>query len=81
MCVEVDSPGTYFEPIVCPGPELELTMLIIEGEPRDVNLARALEDPRRHVQHRAVSRGHDVRLECSIKSLVRAEMYKCKKSN
>ena len=77
MCVEVDSPGTYFEPIVCPGPELELTMLIIEGEPRDVNLARALEDPRRHVQHRPVSRGHDVRLECSIKSLVRAEMYKC----
>ena len=60
----------YFEAIVGPGAKLKFTMLIIEGEPRDVNLARALEDARGNVQHGASRRGNDVGLERSIKSLV-----------
>ena len=49
-------------------------MLIIEREPRDVNLARALEDARRNIQHGASRRGNNIGLECSIKSLVGTKM-------
>ena len=48
-------------------------MLIIEGEPCDVNLARALEDPRRDIEHASVSVGHNVSLESSIEPLVSAK--------
>ena len=57
----------YFEAIVSPGAEFELTMLIIEGKPCYVNLARALEYSRWNVEHRAVRRGHNVGLEGSVK--------------
>ena len=48
-------------------------MLIIEGEPCDVNLTRALEDPRRNVQHTSISVSHNVRLESAIEPLVSTE--------
>jgi hypothetical protein len=41
----VNSGQVDVEPVVGPGPELQVTALVVKGEPGDVNLARRLEDP------------------------------------
>ena len=64
---------THFEAIISPGSKLEFAVLIIEGEPCDVDLARALEDPRRNVEHTSVSVCHNVGLERAIEPLVSTE--------
>ena len=64
---------THLEPVVGPRSKLEVAALVIEWEPGDVNLARGLEDARRHIEHGALRRGHHVCLECSIKPLVGTE--------
>ncbi len=40
--------------VVCPRPEFEMTRLLVERVHRDVNLARALQQRRRHPLHGAV---------------------------
>ena len=64
---------THFEAIISPGSKLEFAVLIIEGEPCDVNLTRALEDPRWNVEHTSVSVCHNVGLERAIEPLVSTE--------
>ena len=38
------SKDIHLEPVVRPAPELHLAVLVVEGEPRDVDLAGGLED-------------------------------------
>ena len=59
---------------MCPGPELEVTGLVVEGEPGDVDLAGGLEDARRHVEHGPVRSGNNIRLERSVESLIRTDI-------
>jgi len=40
----VNSGKVDVEPVVGPGPELEVAALVVKGEPGDVNLAGRLED-------------------------------------
>lgn len=60
----------YLIAIVGPATKLHITVLIIEGEPRDVYLACALENARRHVQATAVVSDHHVGLVRPVKTLV-----------
>lgn len=60
----------YLIAIVGPATELHVTVLVIEGEPRDVYLACALENARGHVQATAVVSDHHVGLVCPVKTLV-----------
>jgi hypothetical protein len=61
-------------PIVCPGPELEVALLVIEGEPRDIYLTRAEEEARRHPEAAAVGGHDDVGWEGTVDVLVSAEI-------
>lgn len=63
---------THLEAIVSPTAELHLATLIVEGEPRDIDFARRLEDPRWHIQTRAVISHYYVRWICAIEALVGA---------
>ena len=72
-CIIICRFSTYFKSVISPGPKLELAVLIIEGEPCDVNLARGLEYPRGDIQHWPVRGGNNVGLECSIKSFISTE--------
>jgi len=63
------------ESVVGPAAELHLAALVIEGEPRDVDLARRLEDPRRHVQTGSVVAHHHVRLVGAVESLIRTVVH------
>lgn len=60
----------YLVAIVGPATELHVTVLVVEGEPRDVYLACALEYARGHVQTTAVVSDHHVRLVRPVKTLV-----------
>lgn len=62
--------SVYLIAIVGPATELHVTMLVVKGEPRDVYLACALENARRHVQATAVVSDHHVRLVGPVKTLV-----------
>ena len=39
----------HLEPVICPASELHLAVLVVEGEPGDVDLAGGHEDARRDV--------------------------------
>ena len=56
--------------VVGPGAELKLALLVIEGEPGDVDLAGGLEDARRHVQAAAVVFHDDVCVIGAVEFLV-----------
>jgi hypothetical protein len=56
----------YLEAVIGPATELHLTALIIKGEPRNVYLARALEDARWNVQAATVISDHNV---CRIRPI------------
>ena len=43
-CIDVEL-SSYVKSVVGPAPELQLAVLVIEGEPGDVDLTRGLEDP------------------------------------
>lgn len=60
----------YLISVICPATELHVTMLIIEGEPGNVYLARALEDARRHVQAATVMMDHNVCMVRPVETLV-----------
>ena len=64
---------THLEAVVGPRSKLEVAALVIKWEPGDVNFARGLEDARRHIEHGALRRGHNVCLESPIKPLVGTE--------
>ena len=57
---------------VGPGAKLEVTLLVVKGEPGDVDLAGGLEDARGDVEHGAVLGDHDVRLERPVESFIGA---------
>ena len=65
--------GSNLESIVGPGSELEVTTLIIEWEPSDVNLASGLEYSRRDIEHGAIRGGNNIGLKCTVKSFISAE--------
>lgn len=50
----------YLKTIIGPTPEFHLTILIIEGEPRDVDLAGGHEDARRDVSAESLVGHHHV---------------------
>ena len=58
--------------VVRPRAELHLAQLVVEREPRDVDLARAEEQSRRHPEAVAVRRHHDVRRKRAVNVLVGA---------
>ena len=61
----------YLEPVVRPAAELHLAVLVVEGEPGDVDLARGHEDARRDVGALPLRRHHHVRRICPVKCLTR----------
>jgi hypothetical protein len=63
-------PGTHHKPVVGPRSELHGTLLVVEREPGDVDLAGAFEDAGRDVIATAVVAHHHVRLVSVVKSLV-----------
>ena len=64
------SPVSHLVSVVSPGAKLHLTGLVIEGEPRDVNLAGRLEDARRNVGAHTFTCDNNVCRICTIKSLI-----------
>ena len=60
----------YLPARVGPGTEFQVTPLIIEGEPGDVDLAGALEDPRGHEQTLALVRHNHIRLIGAVKLFI-----------
>lgn len=60
--------------IVRPASELHLTALVVERKPRNVYLARRLEDARRYVEAGPVAPDHHVRRVGPVKSFVRTAM-------
>lgn len=66
------STQSHLEAIVGPAAELHFAALVVEGEPRDVDLARRFENPRRNIQTRTVVSHYHVRWVSAIKSFVGA---------
>lgn len=64
------------QPVVRPTAELHLALLVVEREPRDVDLAGALEDTRRHVHAAAVVPHHHVGGVRPVEPLIRAAQQK-----
>ena len=62
----------YLIAVVGPRSELDHALLVVEGEPGDVDLARALEDARRDVGAEALVGHHHVRRICPVKRLTGA---------
>ena len=65
----------YLESIVGPASKLHITILVIEGEPSNVNLTGGFEYSRRNISTAAFVRHNHVGWESSIKLLVSAEMH------
>jgi hypothetical protein len=61
----------YLPPWIGPGSELQIAQLVVEREPGDVDLAGALEDPRRDVKALPVIRNDDICLKGTVKLLIR----------
>ena len=70
MMVMFYAVGVNLESIVGPGSELEVTTLVIEWEPSDVNLASGLEYSRRNIEHGAIRGGNNIGLKCTVKSFI-----------
>ena len=64
--------STHIEPVVRPTPELHLTVLVVEGEPGDVDLAGGHEDAGRDVRAQALVSYHNICRVGSVKGLTRA---------
>ncbi len=60
----------YLEAIVGPATELHVAVLVVEGEPGDVDLAGGLEYPRRDVSAATVAVDHHIGGICTIKRLI-----------
>ena len=64
----------YLKSIVGPASKLHITILVIEGEPSDINLTGGFEYSRRNISTPSLVGHHDVSWESSIKLLISAEM-------
>ena len=62
----------YLESIVGPASKLHITILVIEGEPSNVNLTSGFEYSRRNISTPALVGHHHVGGESSIKLLISA---------
>ena len=62
----------YLPPAVSPTPEFHFAVLVVEREPRDVDFAGRLEDPRRNVRATTVVGDHHVRGVSPVKGFVSA---------
>ena len=71
----------HLEPVIRPASELHLTVLVVEGEPGDVDGAGGEEDAGRDVGAEAVGGDHHIRWVGSVKSLAGANKKQqcCKK--
>ena len=65
---------------ISPGTELHLAALVVEGEPRDVNLARGLEDARGDVEAVAVAGHHNLGGVGAVEAFVRTGSNEIQKS-
>ena len=62
----------YLESIICPASKLHITILVVEGEPSDINLTGGFEYSRRNISTPSLVGHHDVSWESSIKLLISA---------
>ena len=63
---------THLEAVIRPTSELHLTVLVVEGEPGDVDLAGGHEDAGRDVRAQALVSHHHICWVRSVKGLTRA---------
>ena len=68
---------THIEPVVRPAAELHLAVLVVEGEPGDVDLAGGHEDAGRDVRAQALVGHHHISRVGPIKGLTRAGIICC----
>ena len=61
---------THVKPVVRPAAKLHLAVLVVEGEPGDVDLAGRLEDARWNVSAHSLARHNHIRVIRPIKSFV-----------
>ncbi len=64
---------SHLPAVVGPAAKFHLAVLVVEGEPGDVDLAGGLEDAGRYVGAAPLTRQHHVRRVRAVKRLVRAE--------
>ena len=64
---------THLESVIRPAAKLHVAVLVVEGEPSDVDLTRGLEDAGRNVVAAALILHHHVCLERPVKLLICAE--------
>ena len=62
----------HLKPVICPASELHLAVLVVEGEPGDVDLAGGHEDAGRDVCAQALVSYHNICRVGSVKGLTRA---------
>ena len=66
-------PDRYLETVIGPAPELHVAVLVVEGEPGDVDLASGLENAGGDVGAASLVRHHHVSRERPVKLFIRAE--------
>ena len=66
----------YLKTVVSPAAEFEFTLLIVEGEPRNVNLTCTFKNSRREVTATPVVPNNNIRLIGAVKFLVGTEIIK-----
>ena len=74
--MDISKKVRHLEPIVSPAAELHLAVLVVEGEPGDVDGARGEEDAGGDVGAEAVGGDHHVGWVGSVKSLAGTENTK-----
>ena len=66
--------ATHIKPVIRPTSKLHLAVLVVEGEPGDVNLAGGHEDAGRDVGAQPLVRHHHICRVGSVKGLTRTEI-------
>jgi uncharacterized protein YjeT (DUF2065 family) len=66
----------YLKSVVSPAAEFEFTLLIVEGEPRNVNLAGTFENSRRKITAATVVPNHHIRLIGAVEFLIGTAIMK-----
>ena len=66
-------PNLYLGPVIGPAAKLHVTVLVVEGEPGDVDLTRGLEDAGGNVGAASHICHHNIGRERPVKLLIRAE--------
>ena len=67
----------HLKPVIRPASELHLAVLVVEGEPGDVDLAGGHEDAGRDVGAQPLVGNHHISRVGPIKGFTRAGIYKC----